>query len=88
MKRKNNFILQNVGGENLLVPLGQQVVDTNGLIILNATGHCLWELLAEDRSVGDLATLVAERFTVDQERALADVQIFMDEITNMGLLEE
>jgi len=27
MKRKADFIMQNVGGENLLVPLGAQVMD-------------------------------------------------------------
>ena len=38
MKRKDDFILQNVGGENLLVPLGAQVMDLNGLVTLNGTG--------------------------------------------------
>jgi hypothetical protein len=87
MKRKNDFILQNVGGENLLVPLGQQVVDLNGLIILNVTGRFLWELLADDHSVHDLAMLLAERFNVDSMHALPDVQTFMDDIEVLGLLE-
>ena len=53
MKRKDDFILQNVGGENLLVPLGE-VMDLNGLVTLNGTGACVWEHLART-SVDELA---------------------------------
>lgn len=88
MKRKADFIMQNVGGENLLVPLGAQVMDLNGIITLNDTGVCMWELLAQERSLGELASAVAERFDVTPERARADVQIFLDEIAKMGLLED
>jgi hypothetical protein len=88
MKRKADFVMQNVGGENLLVPIGGQVLDTNGLVTLNATGRCLWELLAQERSVEDLAGALTEKFEVDGERAKADVQAFLDEITRIGLLEK
>jgi hypothetical protein len=87
MKRKSDFILQNVGGENLLVPLGGQVLDTNGLVTLNATGRCLWELLAQDRSVEDLAGALTNEFEVDIQHARADVQVFLDEVARIGLLE-
>ncbi len=87
MKRKADFVMRNVGGENLLVPIGRQVLDTNGLVTLNATGSCLWELLAQDRSVEELAAALTEKFEVDIERARADVQVFLEEITRIGLLE-
>ena len=87
MKRKNDFIMQDVGGENLLVPLGAQVMDLNGLITLNDTAACVWELLAAERSLDELTAAVAERFDVDPETARADVQTFVDEIAKIGLLE-
>ncbi len=88
MKRKDSFLMQDVAGEILLVPLGAQVMDMNGIMTLNATGRCVWELLAEERSVDDLAAAVAERFDVDSERARTDVQAFLDDITRLGLLEK
>jgi sensor domain CHASE-containing protein len=87
MKRKPDFIMQNVGGENLLVPLGAQVMDMNGIITLNDTGACVWELLAQDRTADELASAVAERFDVDAATARADVQTFLDEIAKMGMIE-
>ena len=87
MKRKADFIMQNVGGENLLVPLGAQVMDLNGLITLNDTAACVWELLAQDRTADELASAVAERFDVPPARARTDVQPYLGEIATLGLLE-
>jgi hypothetical protein len=88
MRRKKDFMLQNVGGKDLLVPLGAQVMDTNALITLNPTGRHVWELLAEDRSVDEMAAAVVEKFDVELDRAQVDVQAFLDEITGMGLVEQ
>jgi hypothetical protein len=87
MKRKADFLLQQVGGQDLLVPLGSQVIDTNGIVILNATGRFVWEMLVEDRDVAELAAALAERFDVDLALARADVQTFLDEIGRLGLVE-
>jgi hypothetical protein len=87
MKRSEDFLLQNVGGQDLLVPLGAKVIDMNSLITLNATGRRVWELLADDHSVEYLVTEVVRQFDVDLERARADVQAFLDELNRLGLLK-
>lgn len=87
MRRKDNFVMQNVGGENLLVPLGAQVMDMNAIITLNVTSGFIWSLLDQDRSLDELAAAVVERFEVDPARARADIQTFLDEITGLGLLQ-
>lgn len=80
-------MLQKVGGQDLLVPLGAKVMDMNSLITLNATGRRVWELLAEDHSLEYLVAEVVEQFDVDRERARADVQAFLDDLGRLGLLE-
>jgi hypothetical protein len=87
MKRSKDFLLQHVGGQDLLVPLGGKVMDMNALITLNATGRRVWELLAEDRSVEDLVAEVARQLGIDPERARADVPAFLDDLGRLGLLE-
>ena len=42
--------MQNVSSENLLAPLGTQVMDLNSFITLNNTAACVWELLAQECS--------------------------------------
>jgi len=87
MKRSENFLLQNVGGQDLLVPLGAKVMDMNSLITLNATGRRVWELLAEDHSVEYLVAQVVEQFNVDIDMTRVDVQAFLDDLGRLGLLE-
>lgn len=87
MKRKADFVMRNVGGENLLLPIGAQVKNINGIITLNDTGAYLWELLALEQSLDELAEAVGKRFNVAAEVARLDVQSFVNEIFLMGILE-
>jgi hypothetical protein len=87
MRRKDNFVMQNVGGKNILVPLGAQVMDMNAIITLNATSAYIWSLLDQDRTIDVLAAAVVERFDVDFTLARADIQTFIDEIKGLGLLQ-
>jgi hypothetical protein len=87
MKRSEHFLLQNIGGQDLLVPLAAKVMDMNALITLNATGRCVWELLGEDRAVEYLVAEVAKQFDVDSARARADVVAFLEDLGRLGLLE-
>lgn len=87
MRRNDNFMIQNVGGENLLIPLGVQVMNMNAIITLNSTSALIWSLLEEDRSLDELAAAVSDRYDVDTVRARADIQTFLDEIAGLGLLQ-
>ena len=87
MKRKEDFLLQNVGGQDLLIPLGAKVLDMNGMVVFNPTGRYIWELLAEDRSLEDLVTAVVERFEVEPDRAGADVRAFVGDLPQQGCID-
>lgn len=87
MRRNDSFLLKNIGGEALLVPIGSQVKRMNGIVMLNATGCLLWDVLSEDRQLQDLVTAIAERFAVDAQRARADVESFVKEMQQLGLVE-
>jgi len=88
LKRKKDFIMQSVGGENIIIPIGKQVMNLNGLITLNVTAAYAWELLAEDLMIDQLADAVAAYFNIDIATAHLDMQTFLEDISKMGLLEE
>ena len=50
MKTKKGFELQNVCGEFLIVPAGEENVDFSKIISLNSTAAYLWENVAEMES--------------------------------------
>ena len=84
MKRKDELMLQKVGDQALLIPLGAKVLDMNGMVVRNTTGSFIWELLAEERSFEELVSAVVERFAVEADRAGTDVRTFLDDFIRQG----
>jgi hypothetical protein len=87
MKRKEGYLLQNVGGENILVPLGSEVINLNGIVTLNNTAKHLWNFLENDVSEIDLAIELARAFHVKEEQAAIDTHKFLAKITDLNLLQ-
>lgn len=61
-------------------------VDAGTAVRLNTTGAWIWEQLEQPRQVEDLARGLAERFSIDERRALDDVVAFAREMTRRDLL--
>ena len=50
MKIKNGFVIRSVGGENVVVPVGEMSKQFHGMINLNETGAFLWRFFSEEHS--------------------------------------
>ena len=87
MKRKSNYIVRNFAGDNILVPVGSEVGKQKGMILFNNTGLYIWECLIKDCSLEELAIAVANKFDVPIDNAQKDVEIFVSNIDNLGLIE-
>lgn len=61
-------------------------VEAETAVRLNATGAWIWDQLEQPRRVDELASGLAERFSIDQTRALDDVVAFAREMTRRELL--
>ena len=87
MKRSGNFVLQRVAGEAILVPVGDTVVELNGLVTLNGSGLFLWSELETDRSQPELVDLLLAEFEVAPDQARADVAAFVEQLTALRAIE-
>jgi hypothetical protein len=61
-------------------------VDAGIAVRLNSTGAWIWEQLGEPRRIAELASGLAERFEIDEARALGDVVAFAREMSRRQLL--
>lgn len=81
MKIKPGFILRQLAGENVVVPVGAAGESFNGMIRLNETGVLLWRELSQGAEKEALAEKLLETYGgVTREQALADVGEFLDSI--------
>jgi len=88
MKVKSGFLLREIGGTYVLVPLGERVVDFNGLATLNDTGQVLWTRLTEGCREADLVEALTSEFDVTEEEAAQDVRAFVRDLQEKRLLED
>jgi hypothetical protein len=87
MRRKSGFALRKAGEVNIVVPLGQKVLDLNGVITLNETGAFIWELLGEERSLDELVEAVSQEFDVEPDQARKDIEDFLEDLRKFDMLE-
>ena len=87
MQIKNGFMLKEVAGTNIVVPIGENTVDFNAMITLNETGAFLWKQLEEEKSVEDLVKSMTSEYDVDNDTAEKDIAKFIEIIRSAGLLK-
>ena len=87
MKIRDGFVLRELVGEHLVVPVGEAAERLHGLIRLNETSVFLWNLLSRgDQTEKDLADAIAGEYAVDPETAKRDVADFISDIEAFGCI--
>lgn len=88
MKIKNGFVVRKVGGECVVVPVGEMSKKFHGMINLNTTGEFLWNFYSVSHTVDDgVAALLAE-YDVEESKARADVERFVTTLVSNGFADE
>lgn len=87
MKIKNNFLLRQVAETWVVMPIGQEMLDFNGMLTLNETGAFLWQKLQEGADLEALVAALTAEYDVDADTARTDAQAFLDKLTASGCTE-
>ena len=87
MKIHGEYILREVVGEYVLVPVGQTALEFNGIISLNEVGASIWKQLESGRSREEILKAVLEEFDVSEEEARQDLSEFLERLQAAKLLE-
>lgn len=87
MKIKDGFMLRKVGGQNVVVALGEASRSFNGIIRLNDTGVFLWQQLQQDKTEEQLLAALTAEYDIDAEKARADISDFVNSLRKAALLD-
>lgn len=88
MKVSKEFILREIAGEYILVPTGASAVKISGLITMNELGCFIFKTLQEGKTIEQLVDAIVAEYTVDRNTAQADAQEFLQQLRDIGGLEE
>jgi len=88
MKLKTGFMLREIAGEWLVVPIGDRTVEFTKLINLSESAAILWRVLENDVEPYDLLAALKAEYEIDDETAMADIIDFVAMLDMQELLEE
>ena len=87
MKIKKGFVLRKVGGDFVVVPVGEMSKKFHGMINLNATGEFLWTFFTSEHTEEEGIDALCAEYDVAREIAQKDVQKFMEILLTNGFAE-
>ena len=87
MKIREGFLLRNVAGNNVVVPIGQATLDFNGMMSLNETGAFIFSKMLDGTTKEQLIEDLISEYGVEREIAQKDVDDFIKKVEGEGLLE-
>lgn len=86
MKLKDGFLLRQVAGQNVVLPVGGDL-DLNMMITLNDTGAFLWEQLQAETDEAALVAALLKEYDVDEATARKSVAAFVRKLHDNGFLD-
>ena len=88
MKVSDQFILREIAGESLLIPVGEAAISVKGLIALSESGVFLYKKLKEECTRETLVSALTAEYEVSEAEAAQDIDAFLDQMRQLKMLVE
>jgi len=87
MRIKSDYILREVAGNYVVVPVGKAAVNFNGMMTLNETGAFIWKELSVEISEEQLLAALLGKYDIDEATAKADISCFFEKLKAADVFE-
>ncbi len=87
MQIKKEFVLREIAGDFVLVPIGKTAAEFTGLFPLTETAARIWELLPDFNNQDDIVNVMLEEYEVEKETLVTDVAEFLNKLKNFGIID-
>ena len=84
---KGNYVLRQIAGEYLAIPISNEAGEDANIVILNPVSYVIWQNLEKGANFNEILTSVTSEFNVTQEDATADIKEFLDGLEQADLLK-
>lgn len=88
MKIKEGYLLREVAGSNIVVPVGEGVMDFSGVITLNEVGAFIWRILEKETTKEQIVDRMLEEYDVDRAVAEQDVEDYIVKLRGAELIAD
>ncbi len=86
MKIKEGFVLRQVAGQWMAVPIGRMTEKVRGVIALNDTAADIWKILQEDHTEQEVTDILRQNYDPDDGELEESVKEFIRTLETSGIL--
>lgn len=87
-KKTQEFVFRNIGGELILVPVRNDVVNLNNLYTLNAVAGRIFQLCDGSSSLNEIILMILNEFDVSREELIHDVDELVASFLKINAIEK
>lgn len=87
MKIKEGFILRKIANSDVVIPVGNNIANFNGIISLNGTAAFLWSYLKEGVEISKLVEVIMKEYQIGKETAQSDIENFTAQLQQANMIE-
>lgn len=88
MKTSNEFIMREITGEYVLVPIGKRALTFQGLVTMNEVGALIWEMMEKESDIDQIVSGILDEYEVDEQTARKDVLDFIGFLKDCQIIED
>lgn len=88
MKAVDGYTLSEIDGELILIPDAGDTVKKKPAVLLNVVSAYWWEVLQAPMCRDDLLTALLNEFDVEEEKAVADLDKYVEKLYKLGVFED
>ncbi len=88
MKTSNEFIMREIAGEYVLVPIGKRALTFQGLVTMNEVGALIWEMMEKESDIDQIVSGILDEYEVDEQTAIKDVLDFIGFLKDCQIIED
>ena len=86
MKLEKEFVLREIAGDYVIIPVGKTVIEFNGLITVNEVGVSIWNMLQNEVTFDQIVQGILNEYEVEESVAREDIREFLDQLIDGGIL--
>ena len=84
--KNHDIVSRRIAGETILVPVRGKLADLQQIFALDPVADYIWQELDGTKNLAEICNGVLANFEVDQAQARADIEEFITELLNAGLV--
>ena len=88
MKTNKEYMLREIAGETVLVPMGSASQKLNGMIRLTESAAFIWKQVDTAADLEEIVARVQDEYEVDEDTGRRDIYGFLRELYVRGIVQD